>query len=79
MQPRGCVSVRPPDFQLDDVRLYLGDCLDVMRAMPAASIDTFITDPPYGLAFMGKEWDRLWDRRAGQRSFTHGDLGPTQK
>ena len=37
--------------------LHLGDCLDVMATMPDASIDTIITDPPYGLAFMGKEWD----------------------
>ena len=37
--------------------LHLGDCLAVMATMPAASIDTIITDPPYGLAFMGKEWD----------------------
>ena len=34
-----------------------GDCLDVMRSMPAASVDAVVTDPPYGLAFMGKEWD----------------------
>mgnify|MGYP002040945894 CR=1 FL=1 len=34
-----------------------GDCLDVLRAMPAASVDTIITDPPAGIAFMGKEWD----------------------
>ena len=34
-----------------------GDCLDVMRGMPDASVDAVVTDPPYGLAFMGKEWD----------------------
>ena len=34
-----------------------GDCLDVMRGMDADSIDTIITDPPYGLGFMGKDWD----------------------
>ena len=34
-----------------------GDCLDVMRGMPAMSVDSVVTDPPYGLAFMGKEWD----------------------
>ena len=28
-----------------------------MRQMPANSIDTIITDPPYGIGFMGKEWD----------------------
>ena len=28
-----------------------------MRAMEAESIDAIVTDPPYGLSFMGKEWD----------------------
>jgi len=39
------------------VELYHGDCLEVMRGMAENSIDTIITDPPYGLSFMGKEWD----------------------
>jgi len=34
-----------------------GDCRDVMRGMDAASVDAIISDPPYGLAFMGKGWD----------------------
>lgn len=39
-----------------------GDCVELMRAMPDASVDAVCTDPPYGLEFMGKEWDRLaWD------------------
>ena len=39
------------------VNLYLGDCLDVLPVLEAESIDTCITDPPYGLGFMGKDWD----------------------
>lgn len=34
-----------------------GDCLDVMRGMEDASVDAVVTDPPYGLSFMGKDWD----------------------
>ena len=34
-----------------------GDCLEVMKGMPDNCIDTIITDPPYGLGFMGKDWD----------------------
>ena len=34
-----------------------GDCLEVMKEMEANSVDTIITDPPYGLEFMGKKWD----------------------
>ena len=34
------------------------DCLDAMREMPADSIDAIVTDPPAGIAFMGREWDK---------------------
>lgn len=37
--------------------VHHGDCIDVMRSMPEASVDSIVTDPPYGLGFMGKEWD----------------------
>ncbi len=40
------------------VELHLGDCLSVMAELPENSVDTIITDPPYGLTFMGKDWDR---------------------
>ena len=34
-----------------------GDCLDVLRGMADSSVDSIVTDPPYGLSFMGKKWD----------------------
>ena len=37
--------------------LHLGDCLEVMRTMADCSVDAVVTDPPYGLSFMGKRWD----------------------
>jgi len=37
--------------------LRLGDCYDVLRTLPEASVDSIVTDPPYGLSFMGKRWD----------------------
>lgn len=37
--------------------LHLGDCLATLRTMPANSVDSIVTDPPYGLSFMGKRWD----------------------
>jgi DNA modification methylase len=40
------------------IDLRLGDCLEVMATLPENSVDTVITDPPYGLTFMGKDWDR---------------------
>ncbi|MGE8045186.1 DNA-methyltransferase [Pseudomonas monteilii] len=37
--------------------LHLGDCIETLRAMPDNSIDSVVTDPPYGIRFMGKSWD----------------------
>ncbi len=39
------------------IELLEGDCLEVMPTLAESSIDSIITDPPYGLSFMGKEWD----------------------
>lgn len=38
--------------------LINSDCLDAMVTLTQNSIDTIITDPPYGLTFMGKDWDK---------------------
>jgi site-specific DNA-methyltransferase (adenine-specific) len=38
-------------------KLHLGDCLDVLATLPDNSVDSIVTDPPYGLSFMGKKWD----------------------
>jgi site-specific DNA-methyltransferase (adenine-specific) len=38
-------------------RIICGDCLEVMASMPESSVDAIVTDPPYGLSFMGKDWD----------------------
>ena len=38
-------------------RLMHGDSLDVLKEMEANTVDTIVTDPPYGLSFMGKKWD----------------------
>lgn len=34
-----------------------GDCLEIMDAYPDNHFTSILTDPPYGLGFMGKEWD----------------------
>lgn len=40
-----------------DCTLYRGDCAEVLQTLAAASIDACVTDPPYGMSFMGKRWD----------------------
>lgn len=63
-----------PYYQDEQVTLHHGDCLDMLRAddygydwnlgyrsarmFPDNSVDAVITDPPYGIAFMGKAWDQ---------------------
>jgi len=40
-----------------ELRLLNGDCLDKLKELENNSIDSIVTDPPYGLSFMGKKWD----------------------
>jgi DNA modification methylase len=39
------------------VTLHHGDCLDVLRTLPDESVHAVVTDPPYGIRFMGQAWD----------------------
>ena len=39
------------------INLFNDDCLNVLKTMKDNSIDSCVTDPPYGLSFMGKSWD----------------------
>ena len=39
------------------MKLLLGDCLDKLKELDDNSVDSIVTDPPYGLSFMGKTWD----------------------
>ena len=56
------------------IDLRHGDCLEVMRTLADNSVDSVVTDPPYGIRFMGKAWDgqdierRAADRRAAASS-----------
>ena len=38
--------------------ILVGDCKEQMAKMSDNSVDSIVTDPPYGLEFMGKEWDK---------------------
>ncbi len=40
-----------------DFRLYKGDNMVSLKRLPDNSIDSVVTDPPYGLSFMNKKWD----------------------
>lgn len=53
-------------------RIVCSDAMEAMRMMPEASIDACVTDPPYGLEFMGKDWDGSDGFR---RSLNASDVG----
>jgi site-specific DNA-methyltransferase (adenine-specific) len=46
-----------PFYDRSGITIYCGDCLDAMGQLSDNTVDTVLTDPPYGLEFMGKNWD----------------------
>ena len=54
--PSANPTAAPNEAQIEDALQYhgavvrLGDCLEVLRAMPDNSVDSIVTDPPYGLS-----------------------------
>jgi DNA modification methylase len=69
--------------------IHNGDCIEVMATFEPDSIDAIVTDPPYGLEFMGKAWDKLdddlpqaerWkDKRSGGSSIGTDDRHPASR
>lgn len=55
-----------PTLYLDGrIAVHAGDCVDVIKTFADNSIDACVCDPPYGLQFMGREWDKLWRSKPG--------------
>jgi DNA modification methylase len=51
--------IKSEDIELGGVcvKVFNDDCLNVLREMPDNSVDSIVTDPPYGISFMAKKWD----------------------
>lgn len=47
-------------YQDESVTIHHGDCIEVLAELPDNSVHAVVTDPPYGLEFMGKDWDAPW-------------------
>lgn len=64
---------------MSEWRIVEGECVAAMKDMGEASVDAVVCDPPYGLQFMGKEWDAMWrnqtdaDRAYVERTAAEGD------
>lgn len=48
---------------MSNLDLRTGDCIEVMRDLPDNSVGSIVTDPPYGLEFMGRSFDSFKPRR----------------
>ena len=61
------------------VTVVQGDCIEVMRKWKAESVDAIVCDPPYGLEFMGKEWDSFSKKTPNAKGNKQTDKwGPAQ-
>ena len=56
---------------LETNKIYQGDCIEELKKLPDNSVDAIITDPPYGIGFMGKTWDK-YDPTVNKGSFKVG-------
>lgn len=59
------------------MNLIHGDCIEEMAKMPGSSVDAIVTDPPYGIEFMGKNWDSFGRKKEykAQSDQGYGDKG----
>lgn len=65
-------------FANDVVTVHHGDCVDVLGEFPDASVDAVCTDPPYGLEFMGREWDSFRPSASRLRTRVDGRTNPAE-
>ncbi|MCY0870915.1 MAG: site-specific DNA-methyltransferase [Firmicutes bacterium] len=49
---------------LAQVHIINGDALEQLKRIPSESIDSVVTDPPYGIGFYGAKWDTFSSNQA---------------
>ncbi len=57
------------------MQIQHGDNVQLLKQLPPNSIGAVVTDPPYGLAFMGKSWDAPWKEM--EETETEEEVAPT--
>jgi len=63
-EPPEPVSIDKGELPVNQV--LCGDSLDLMEELPENSVDALVTDPPYGIGFMGKKWDEFEEKYDGE-------------
>jgi site-specific DNA-methyltransferase (adenine-specific) len=66
-----------PVYERDGVRLYAGDCRDVMPTLVDEEIGAVVTDPPYGISYVGSTGSKNSISTTGKR-FTRSIEGDDQ-
>lgn len=58
-----------------DYLVQCGDNIELLRELPDSFVDSMVTDPPYGIGYMGKEWDTFkpGQQRTGEREINLSD------
>lgn len=58
--------------------VFVGDCIEAMRELDADSVDAVVTDPPYGIGFMGRRWDTFAPAQIAARAESIRRKTPTR-
>lgn len=66
-------------FQSEEVTVHHGDCIQVMAALADESVHAIVTDPPYGIDFMGKDWDSAVKLSGGMLGLISKGHGPNER
>lgn len=70
-------TLSPHSARKQTLRLILGDCIERLKEMEDNSIGSVITDPPYGISFMNKDWDSPWKHSISETGFAGKDYPKT--
>jgi len=64
-------GITKPYYADDAVCIIHSNCKDILLSIPNEAIDLLVTDPPYGIGFMGKDWDKFNDIVNPQGAYEH--------
>src|SRR5438309_283059 len=57
-----------PYYEDEQATIFLGDCIEILAAMPADSVDMVLTDPPYGVKWRSSMRTVMFEKIEGDDS-----------